>query len=62
MAGSKYVKSLPQFILFLSDYLTLDEKESKQGRDHIVEGTNSGHNVVVLEIPILAHRELRISV
>ena len=51
--------TLPEPILFLPDYFALDEQECKERCDHVVEGSDFSHNVVVLEVSIGGHWELR---
>lgn len=54
----KYQLTLSQFILFLSDNLILDEQEGEERRDHIVEGTDSSNDIVVIDIFVLSDWKL----
>jgi len=49
---------LSQFILFFSDNLILDEQEGEERRDHIVEGTNSSDDIIVIDIFVFSDWKL----
>lgn len=53
-----FKNTLPESILFLSDNLTLDEKESKKRGNHKVKCSNFRNNIVILDIAIVTHWKL----
>ena len=50
--------TLPQSVLFLANYLILNEQKCKQRSNEVIKSSNSRNHIVVIDILVLSNRKL----